>query len=83
MNDTYHFEREFEYQGEKFGYDLDGYKPLGVFNITTGEDIRIEDTDIYQAALEDAAQYIVEKHEDTMQQQQEEEKDGKDYNNSL
>jgi len=57
------FDREFEYQGEMYGYYLDRYKPYGVTHLKSGEDMDY-DKNLYQAACEDAAEYLCLKHEE-------------------
>ena len=44
----------FEFEGRNYGYELDGYKPYGVFDVITCEDIGPHDTNIYEACLEHA-----------------------------
>ena len=57
--------KEFEYKGKNYGYELDGYKPLGVFEMDSeGNEVRDldfvsdEDYNIYEAACQDAVQYL-------------------------
>ena len=57
--------KEFEYKGKNYGYELDGYKPLGVCEFDSeGNEVRDldfvcdTDYDIYEAACQDAVQYL-------------------------
>jgi hypothetical protein len=55
---------EFEFNGETYSYELDGYKPLGVENVRTGEYIgkpTPEHDAIYEAACQHATEIMIER----------------------